>query len=194
VIIGATGSGKTRLIGSALERQPKTERWAVLMNDSGGGAQQSSWIPSLENVDVREIAGCARCTGQLVLRTALVSLLRAQRPARVLIEASAAADPDALLTLLHDPKLASALRVGTVVATASANQLLDSRYPSSPLYRAQLAAADTVILSAGASVNEAERAAARAVLREIVSAHARVLEDVRAIDLSTLDAGLPPSS
>ena|SRR5689334_16328766 len=194
VIFGATGSGKTRFIEWLLESRPQTERWAVLMNDFGGTAQRSLPTRLVESVTVREIGGCACCTGQLVLRTALVSLLRAQRPARVLIEASAAADPNALVELLRDPELASALHVHTIFATAGMHQLLDARYLGAPVYRAQLEAADVVVLGGEEPVNESERAAARAGLRAILSAHARVLDDVRAIDLTTLDENQPPPS
>jgi G3E family GTPase len=193
VIFGASDSGKTRLIESLLERRPNTERWAVLMNDFGGTAQRSPPTRLLRNVAVRETGGCACCTGQLVLRTALVSLLRAQRPARVLIEASAAADPNALLALLRDPELASAVHVQTIFATAGAHQLLDVRYLSAPVYRAQVEAADVVVLGGPEALNEAERAAARATLSPIISRSTRVIENPREVDLSMLDFRSQPS-
>jgi G3E family GTPase len=191
LILGASGSGKTRLIEALLDRRPNAERWAVLMNDiSASGAPA---IPLRESVDVRRIAGCACCTGQLVLRTTLVSVLRAGRPARVLIEASAAADPKALLMLLRDPELASAVHVGAVLAAASTQQLLDARYLSAPVYRAQLASADVVVISTEETVNEERRAAARAVLHDIVSDRTRVMEADGADELSTLDIANFPS-
>ena len=193
VIFGASDSGKTRLVEALLEVRPNTERWAVLMNDLAGTAQRSVPTRLLENVAVREIGGCACCTGQLVLRTALVALLRASRPARVLIAASAAADPNAMLALLRDPELASAMHVQTIFATAGVHQLLDAQYLSAPVYRAQLEAADVVVLGGEAST-AAERGAAREALRGMVSAHARVVEHMRAIELDTLDAGPAASS
>lgn len=193
VIFGASGSGKTRLIESLLERRPDTDRWAVLMNDFGGTVRRSPPTRLLDDVAVREIGGCACCTGQLVLRTALVSLLRAERPARVLIEASAAADPNALLALLRDPELASAVHVQTIFATAGARQLLDARYLSAPVYRAQLEAADVVVLGGEEGVNEADHAAARATLSPIISHATHVIENPREVELSMLGPRSQPS-
>jgi G3E family GTPase len=191
LVLGASGSGKTRLIESLLEGRPNAERWAVLMNDiSASGAAA---IPLREGVDVRQTAGCACCTGQLVLRTTLVSVLRAGRPARVLIEASAAAEPKALLMLLRDPELASALQLRAVLATVSTQHLLDARYLSAPVYRAQLASADVVVINTEETANEERRAAARAVLHDIVSDRTRVMEGEGAVELSTLDIANFPS-
>jgi G3E family GTPase len=192
VITGATGSGKTTLVRALLGRRPARERWTVLMNDFGTSTLASPSDPHLEQVEVREVAGCICCSGQLVLRTALVSLVRESRPDRVLIEASAAAEPAALFEVLGAPGLASALHVDTVIATAAVSQLTETRYVSLALYREQIGAADVVVLTAPAAATVQERDAARVALGDIIAAGTRVIEDMREVGVELLDATRRP--
>jgi G3E family GTPase len=166
----------------------------VLTNDFGATTVGSAAAAPPECVDTREVSGCICCTGQLVLRTALVSLVRETRPNRVLIEASAAADPAALSALLSERTFASVLEVQAFIATARVSQLGDARYRRLPLYREQIRAADVVVLTAPDGTAEEERDAARAALDDIISVGARVIEDVREVELKLLDGThkLPP--
>jgi G3E family GTPase len=187
LITGATGSGKTGVIRTLLERRPPAERWAVLTNDFGHvtlGAGEPSLV---ENVSLRDIAGCACCSSSLVMRTALVSLLRDSASDRVLIEASSAAEPTDLLRLFAEPGLAPAVDVRPLIATAAVSQLLNARYVNAPVYRRQLETADVVIMTAPPSVRHEELAAARRALAELVSADARILDNAHELELRMLD-------
>jgi len=186
VITGAIGSGKTRLIGALLEQRPEGEHWAVLTNDFGTSTPANLFCPTPE-VDVREVAGCVCCSGQLVLRTALISLVREKRPRRVLIEASAAAEPGALFELLASPNLASALDVNSFIATVSVTQLTDPRYAGLRLYREQLGSADVIVLTAAPGTPTKARDAAHAALGDIIAVCARVVDDMRRVGLELLD-------
>src|SRR5690349_5061130 len=94
LVTGATGAGKTTYLSRLLAARPSGERWAVLVNDFG-----TAKLEPQPDVLVREVAGCICCSAQVSLRTAVIALLR-ERPARLLIEASAAAHPDAIVAVL----------------------------------------------------------------------------------------------
>src|SRR4051794_30222978 len=103
LVTGITGAGKTTYLSQRLSARPHGERWAVLLNDFG-----DAQLTPDKDVLVREVAGCICCSAQVTLRTAIVALLRT-RPARLLIEASAAAHPGAIVSVLNEPGIASAV-------------------------------------------------------------------------------------
>ncbi len=117
LVTGATGAGKSTFISALAAARPSAERWAVLNNDVGEFA-------STENdatLTVSAIGGCACCTGQIMLQTAIVQLLRRTRPSRLIIEASAAAEPAALERALLQEHLARAVQVTLRLCLASAS-------------------------------------------------------------------------
>jgi G3E family GTPase len=174
LVTGATGSGKTTLISRLLAKRPSHEHWAVLVNDFGKAALADAPGAIEGFVTVRDVAGCMCCTGQVLLRTALVLLLRDIRPRRLLLEASAAAEPAGIARLLLDRGVADAVELESTVCVVSPRQIADSRYLSQDAYRAQIAAADVIAVS-GAST-ETERIAAHAALNGLRSSPARVVD------------------
>ena len=116
VVTGATGAGKTTLIASILAQRPAAERWAVLVNDFGASTLAQAPGVAEGTVVVREVAGCMCCTSRVALRVALVRLLREVQPQRLLIEASSAAEPEALLEVLREPGIAPAIDLLPVIA------------------------------------------------------------------------------
>jgi G3E family GTPase len=88
-------------------------------------------------------------------------LLRDTRPDRLLIEASAAALPSSVLSVLEETGIAGAIKLGRAFTVLARHQLSDPRYLASEAYRMQLNAADLVLTSAA---SDAELAAARAEL------------------------------
>jgi G3E family GTPase len=158
VIFGATGAGKTHALTELLGQRPAHERWSILVNDFGRATYAGACGADERAVIVREVSGCFCCTGQVALRTAVVSLLRESTPDRLLIEASAAAHPAAILRVLHEPGIAAALEVRASVALARTSQLEDVRYAGSDVYREQLAQANVVVLTGAAGQHELRRA------------------------------------
>ena len=153
LITGATGAGKTTYIARLAAERPRFERWAVLVNDFGKAA-----LHAAPGLTVREVAGCICCSAQVSLRTALVALLR-DKPQRLLIEASSAAHPDAIVQVLSEPGIASAVTLERTICVVDPAQALDARYANLDLYREQVKAADVVLLGkSNARAEEALRA------------------------------------
>jgi G3E family GTPase len=187
VVFGATGSGKTTLIRRLLTHRASQERWAVLTNDFGAATLTGAAGVSDRRVVVREVSGCICCSAHVALRTALVAVMRAEKPARLLIEASASAEPGAIFRVLREAGVAAAVDVRSTLAAADATQLVDPRYAANPTYRAQLAAAVLVVLSDGkgdANIHSAARAAAAGM----VSAGTRIVDGADRLDPDMLDS------
>lgn len=170
LITGATSAGKTTAILRMLAARPSPEHWAVLVNDFGEVTLSAAPGVSEQMVTVREVAGCICCTAQVPLRTAIVALLRAARPQRLLIEASSAAHPSAIAKLLREPGLASTVHLARTVCVIDPRHALDPRYAASDVYRAQAQAADIVLMSKADVTSTDECDAARAVLEKLGSA------------------------
>ena len=158
LVTGTTGAGKTTHLSRVLAERPADARWAVLVIDFGEAALRGE-----PGVLVREVAGCICCSAQVSLRTALVALLR-EKPARLLIEASAAAHPRAIVDVLNEPGIASAVELERTVCVVDPAQAIDPRYANLELYREQVKAADVVILSKADLRSETARSAARDAL------------------------------
>jgi G3E family GTPase len=161
LVTGAIGAGKTSYITRLLAERPHGARWAVLVNDFGEATLQK--IAAGNAVLVREVAGCICCSAQVSLRTATVALLR-ERPERLLIEASAAAHPGAIVAVLREPGIASALMLEGTTCVVDPVQAIDARYATLELYREQVKAADVVVLTKGDVRSKGDRSAAREAL------------------------------
>ena len=174
LVTGARGAGKTTAILRLLAQRAADARWAVLLNDFGETSLHTTIAAGAGRVVVREVIGCICCSATVSLRAAIVSLLRASAPHRLLIEASAAAYPDAIARLLCERGLVEAVDLRKTVCVVDPRQLDAAAYVRSEVYRAQIAAADLVWLS-GRNATPVERVAARTTLGAIGAAP--VLDD-----------------
>jgi len=186
LIIGATGAGKTTAILRLLAARPAGEQWSVLVNDFGAIKLHTAPAATGQSVSVREVAGCICCTGQVALRTALVTLLRGSKPQRLLIEASAAADPHALLELLHEPGIAQALELRKTICVIDPEQAAEVHYSGNEVYQEQVAAADVVYISKRDITTASARVAARDRVQAMHGTPTVVL-DATGLDSKVLD-------
>ena len=171
LVTGATGAGKTTFIRGRLSARADGERGAVLLNDFGEVTLSDAQGVAERAVVVREVAGCICCSAQVSLRTAIVALIRESRPRRLLIEASAAAHPREIVKVLEERGIAGAVELERTVCVVDPAQAVDERYVALELYREQVKAADTVIVSK-TNVHIAEEIdAARAALLAMGARH-----------------------
>ncbi|MGZ5159118.1 MAG: GTP-binding protein [Burkholderiales bacterium] len=188
LVTGATGAGKSTAIARLLDHHPAGQHWAVLVNDFGASDTHLAQSTTEEHVTFREVAGCVCCTGQVALRTALVKMLRGFAPQRLLIEASAAAQPAALLRLLQEPGVANALELRSTLCVVDTKQFGDSLYLQNDVYREQITSADAIYISKTDAMTLTERIGADAALKALRSGSVVVFEPSEPFDIDLLDA------
>jgi G3E family GTPase len=146
LIAGFPGAGKTTLLRALLEQRPPAQRWALLLNASGGIAQA-------DGISVRQISdGCACCSARVAFRTALVQLLRAARPQRLFIELAGSGDPAGLKTVLNEAAIESAVELQSTLCVVQSRHLANAEITGHDIYRSQLRHADHIIVAAESDV------------------------------------------
>ncbi len=191
VITGFLGSGKTTLIRHLMEN-PQGKRLAVLVNEFGDVGVDGDILKSCadENCPAENIVelanGCICCTVAddfIPTIEALMALPR--KPEHILIETSGLALPKPLLKAFDWPDIRSRITVDGVIAVADAEAVAAGRFapdlaavdaqrvaddsidhetPLSEVFGDQIACADIVLLSKADLADEAQRAAARAIV------------------------------
>jgi G3E family GTPase len=148
IVTGFLGAGKTTIINRMLQGA-SGRRIAAVVNDFGAInidaaliAQQTDTVIGLQN-------GCICCSLQGDLMRTLKQLVERPQPFdHVVIEASGVADPQGIIDALNDPELWAHARLNAVLTVLDAEELADNaaRF-SDPLWQAQLAQADFVVLN-----------------------------------------------
>lgn len=161
VIGGFLGAGKTTLLNELLVA-PHGRRLAVLVNDFGRINIDASLVRSRTEDMISLENGCACCTVAGDLTRTLVQLAqREDPPEAIVLEASGLADPRGIAQIaLANP----ALRLDGLLVVADAETLATraSDAATGAAFRAQLDAADLVVLSKLDLLDDAGHAAARA--------------------------------
>jgi len=152
LISGFLGAGKTTFIRHLLISAQKQKIKAALVVNEFGDVDVDSYL--LENYGAEFIAsiagGCACCGGQDDLMETLEEISarpQKERPDIILIEASGAADPLALIDVITAPSLLNSVRLAAMVAVADASRLDDLRGALGPILQSQLQLADPIILN-----------------------------------------------
>ena len=150
IITGFLGVGKTSSILHLLKNKPKSERWAVLVNEFGeigiDGSLYSGQHSEEHGVFIREVAGgCMCCASGLPMQMTLNILIARAKPDRLLIEPTGLGHPKEVLQTLSDASYRKLLSLQKTLTLVDARKLNDSRYTQHETFNQQIAVADCVI-------------------------------------------------
>lgn len=150
VITGFLGVGKSTAILNLLKQKPKTEVWAVLVNEFGEVGIDGSLFAGQETEEsgifIREVAGgCMCCAAGLPMQIALNMLLTRARPHRLLIEPTGLGHPREVLSVLTGEHYREVLDIRATITLVDARKVHEERYTKHPTFNQQLAIADIIV-------------------------------------------------
>jgi len=168
LVTGFLGAGKTTLINHLLTAADG-RRLAAIVNDFGAINIDAELIAGAADGVVSLANGCICCSLQGDLLRTLSRLLRRDPPPDgIVIETSGVSDPQEIVQNLLDPVIWQEAALEAVIALADARALTDRPdMLDDALCRAQIAAADIVVLNKADLVTPDELARARALLAPI---------------------------
>jgi G3E family GTPase len=150
VVTGFLGSGKTTLVNQLIRKEPHS---LVVVNEFGEVAVDHHLLQSSQERTVALPNGCLCCRLRGDLEETLVGAAMRRRRGeiagfdRVIVETSGLADPGPVAqTLFAGQALARDFKLGPIVAVVDAADA-QARAIGSAIARAQIAAADVVVLS-----------------------------------------------
>ena len=165
VVTGFLGSGKTTLVNQLVKKQSDS---LVIVNEFGEIPVDHALIENSVENTVALPNGCLCCHLRGDLEETLIGAAMRRRRGdiagfdRVIVETSGLADPGPVAqTLYADQALARDFKLGPIVTVVDASE---SRNASQEIARAQIAAADVVVLS---KVDRGNAADAEAEVREL---------------------------
>ena len=150
VVTGFLGSGKTTLVNELLKKQSET---LVIVNEFGEVPVDHHLLESTDERTVALPNGCLCCHLRGDLEETLIGAAMRRRRGeiagfdRVIVETSGLADPGPVAqTLFADQALARDFKLGTIVTVVDAADA-ENRRAGAEIARAQIAAADLIVLS-----------------------------------------------
>jgi len=150
IITGFLGVGKTSAIMHLLKQKPKSERWAILVNEFGeigvDGSLFEGSTATENSVFIKEVpGGCMCCASGLPMQIALNQLLNKAKPDRLLIEPTGLGHPLEVLQLLSNKYYQEVLSLEKTITLVDARTVSDERYIQHNTFNQQLAIADTIV-------------------------------------------------
>ncbi|MDX9665114.1 GTP-binding protein [Pseudomonas sp. P5_152] len=176
VVSGFLGAGKTTLL-NRMVRRAEGSRLAVIVNDFGELNIDAAIVSEVTDAVYSLQNGCICCTVQEDLLAQLSSLAQLQpRLERIVIECSGVSDPQRIVQTLAYPQLRSQMQLDMVITVvdATGHLQLDGEYAR--LARAQVAAADLLLLNKTDLVDAVQLQA----LRDALGLRTRIHESVQA--------------
>jgi G3E family GTPase len=147
LIGGFLGAGKTTLLNHILSENHGV-RAAVLVNDFGAINIDAKLVVGVEGETVTLANGCVCCTIRDDLIGACLGLLqRSDPPEHLLIELSGVSDPVPVLNTFLETELGTIFSFSTILSIVDAEQLPELKDEMGDLARAQIQAADIVVLN-----------------------------------------------
>lgn len=142
IITGFLGVGKTTFIKQLLDIRPKSERWAIIVNEFGEVGVDALLLQD-PSVQVKQVSGgCACCISQMPFQLALNALLKPKNLDRIFIEPSGLGHADSLIKVLNQPQYETWLTLKPTVTIIDPIQFKNSKYREHDIYQRQLKAAD----------------------------------------------------
>jgi G3E family GTPase len=167
LITGFLGVGKTTCILSLLKQKPKSERWAVLVNEFGEIGLDGKLMAQVTDQDagvfIREVpGGCMCCSSGVPMQIALNMLLMKARPHRLLIEPTGLGHPEQGLKLLSSEHFSEVLLLQNTLTLVNPKHFGSTRHLHNETFQQQLKVADVLIvnktdLSSDEELNQVER-------------------------------------
>jgi G3E family GTPase len=152
-------------------------RLAVIVNDFGELNIDAAIVSEVTDAVFSLQNGCICCTVQEDLLAQLSSLAQLQpRLERIVIECSGVSDPQRIVQTLAYPQLRSQMHLDMVITVVDATRHLELDGKYARLARAQVAAADLLLLNKTDLVDEQQLQA----LRDALGAKTRIHESVQA--------------
>lgn len=143
LVTGLPGADKRNFVAALARARPAAAHWALLDNDGGGSARDLAG----SGLATAIVSGCACCSGQILLQTGIVQLLRRSRPHLLVIAVDGAAEPAALERVLKQPDLARTIKVAHRLCVVSPQWLKVLPQHALGLLQRQMAAADRVVVT-----------------------------------------------
>ena len=195
VLTGFLGVGKTTALRHMIAHRPAHEKWAIVVNEFGEIGIDGAVLDD-GDLPVAEITGgCLCCVAGPQMTVTVATLLRRERPDRLIIEASGLAHAAGLIDELRAEPLGNALEVGAVMTLVDPRQFTNNDYFRQPLYRDQVMIAD-VLLATKCDLADAETLAAYREKAEALFPAKSVIAEISegAADPAWLDAAVQPKS
>ena len=146
IITGFLGVGKTTAIKHILEKKPKNERWAIIINEFGAVSIDHTAINQQDGLTIKEVAGgCICCTANVPMQVTLTSILRNQKPDRILIEPTGMGHPANILDLLQNKYLKDILEIRATICLVDPRRWADANVRSHETFQDQINLADVLI-------------------------------------------------
>ncbi|NJM06955.1 GTP-binding protein [Candidatus Gracilibacteria bacterium] len=189
ILTGFLGAGKTTLLNHLL--RSGVRRFAVLVNDFGSINIDNDLIVAVEGERISLVGGCVCCRIRGDLLDAALQLAASPTPPEhILVETSGVANPWPVTETFTAGRARRSFRLDGVITVVDAEQVQTQQRHAS-LIRAQLLAADVLVLSKCDLVSAPQMAALHSWLRDLVPgvrilvARAGALPPALLLDLST---------
>jgi len=181
---GLLGAGKTTLIRAMLQCAYRGKRVAVIENEIGRVNLDAG---AFSGVTVRPLtAGCVCCTLKGDLVTAVRELLQSVAPEYIVMEASGAADLDAIRRICAE---IDAVTLNRCVMVVNARKLQKLLTVIGEFYRIQLRDATDIYLNFTEGLPQAELEAVRQLLREINPSARMIDTPIDRLDADSIPEG-----
>ncbi|GAB3503845.1 CobW family GTP-binding protein [Emticicia fontis] len=146
LITGFLGVGKTTAIKHLLASKPQTERWAIIINEFGAVSIDHTAIEEKDGLTIREVAGgCICCTANVPMQYTLTTVLRQQKPDRILIEPTGMGHPENILDLLRGKFMKDILDVRATICLVDPRRWANADVRANETFQDQINLADVLI-------------------------------------------------